>query len=65
MSGDSARVDAGERPRAQTTEDSGAKSSAALSGQDIARLFGRLPLDAFKSSGEPASAPNELRGSQQ
>jgi hypothetical protein len=65
VSGHGAEVDAGGGAQAQTAKDSGAKPSAKLSGEDIARLFGRLPVDAFKSSGDSASAPDELRGSQQ
>ncbi len=49
----------------RTSEDSEAKRSAGLSGPDIARLFGKLPFDAFKFSGPPASSSDGLRGSQQ
>ncbi len=49
----------------QTGKDSEAKPSAELSGADIARLFGKLPLNAFKSSEPPALSSDSLRGSQQ
>jgi hypothetical protein len=56
-----------ERARVQPSpagKKSGAGASAALSGADIARLFGKLPFGAFKTSERTASNPNGLRGSQ-
>ena len=47
-----------------TGKESGDGASAALSGADIARLFGKLPFGAFKTSERSASNLSGLRGSQ-
>jgi hypothetical protein len=48
--------------RPQTDADGGVLHSAALAAEDLARLFGGLPFDAFKTAA-PAPA-GELRGAQ-
>jgi uncharacterized protein YcbK (DUF882 family) len=42
----------------------GAAQSAAMSADDLARLFGGLPFDAFKTTAPTSSSPSGLRGSQ-
>jgi uncharacterized protein YcbK (DUF882 family) len=60
---DRAKSDSEGRP--QPRIDSGPRHSAALLGEGLARLFGGMPFDAFKTWGQAASNPNGLRETQQ
>ncbi len=48
----------------QTPAGGGVVHSAALAAEDLARLFGGLPFDAFKTATPAAGDPGDLRGSQ-
>jgi uncharacterized protein YcbK (DUF882 family) len=49
----------------QTPAEGGVAHSAALAAEDLARLFGGLPFDAFRTATPAAGEPGDLRGPQQ
>ncbi len=58
------KADAGDHAHPKSRRDGGETPSAALSGDDIARLFGGLPFDAFNAARRPASNSSDRRGPQ-